>query len=223
MTTIETAKKLMADGWKAREKLDFELAEKFLTEAKTLFEHENDWYNVTECLNHLAYNEKLKAEQQVSKALAYNKEADSVSNAHNTKKAAVLRAQMSVETSAGLYEAGLAHAQEALKLTDTAQPRADILAHLALFQLRTAHLADAEKAILEAEKLFQEAPEQVQEPHKSIWWTKLLATKALIYFNKGNANEAKAIVETALEIANKNDLKARITELGNLKNSLFND
>jgi len=45
----------MEQGWRAREALDFDTAERLLNDAKALFEKSDDWFNVTECLNHLAY------------------------------------------------------------------------------------------------------------------------------------------------------------------------
>jgi tetratricopeptide (TPR) repeat protein len=204
---------LMEEGWKARENLDFNKAEKLLIEAKEMFEKVGDWFNVTEALNHLAYTEKLKAIHHNLKGMAYAKEAKRISEGHSTRKELVLRALMSLANSSGLYEQALRWGKECLKYFPGSASRADILSHIATFQLRTGYLAEAEKTINEAELLIDQGYEQEREPHRSIWKSKVLFTKALILFNKNTVREAKEYADRAYQIAKEQDLKTRQKEI----------
>ena len=100
-------------------------------------------------------------------------------------------------------------------------PKADILSHIATFQLRTGKLVDAEKTINEAELLMDNHLEEEQEPHRSIWRSKILATKGLILYNKGETESAKENLTNALDVAKKQNLKTRITEIETIM-ELFN-
>jgi len=213
MDEIKNSKKLMETGWKARENLEFKKAETLLNEAKTIFENEGDWFNVTETLNHLAYTEKLRAGNHNRKGMQYVKDAERIATEHSTKKALVLRTLMSLASSAGLFEQGLKWGDESLQYFTKPAIKADILSHIATFQLRTGMLAKAESTIDEAEELMKDTDNQVDEPHKSIWKTKILLTKALILYNKGSLNEAKVCVEKARKIAEEQNLKTRLKEI----------
>ena len=62
-------KQLMEEGWKAREDLHFEEAEKKLTQAKKLFEEQEDFYNASECLNHLSILKKMRGMELLREAV----------------------------------------------------------------------------------------------------------------------------------------------------------
>ncbi|MFA6982116.1 MAG: hypothetical protein WC243_03790 [Patescibacteria group bacterium] len=207
------AKQLMEEGWKAREGLEFETAEKLLNEAKVIFEQEGNWFDVTETLNHLAYSEKLKAIHHNLEGMKLAKEAGELATLHSTNKVLVLRALMSLANSAGLFEQALKWGYECLTLFDKPAPRADVLSHIATFQLRTGKLDEAEVTISEAETLLDEGFEGEREPHRSIWKSKILMTKALIMYNKGNLTEGKVCIEEALKIADTQNLKTRTEEI----------
>jgi len=128
-----------------------------------------------------------------------------------------LRTLMSLASSAGLFEQGLKWGNESLQHVTNPAMKADILSHIATLQLRTGMLSNAESTIDEAEKLIGDAEDHVDEPHRSIWKTKILSTKALILYNKGSLNEAKGYVEKALEIAEKQNLKTRIKTIKSIK------
>jgi len=221
MNKTQDPKKLMEAGWKARENLEFEKAKKLLSEAKTIFENEEDWFNVTETLNHLAYTEKLEAGTHNLKGMQYAKDAEKIALEHSVKKALILRALMSLANSTGLFEQGLKWGNESLEYFTNPVVRADILSHVATFQLRTGMLVKAEGTINEAEKLMENTDNHVDEPHKSIWKTKILLTKALILYNRNSLDEAKVYVERAGEIAEEQNLKTRITESNSIR-ELFN-
>ncbi len=212
----EDAKKIMEDGWKARENLEFDKAEELLSKALKIFETNEDWFNVTECLNHLAYTEKLRSVHHNLKGMDYAKKAEAVSIEHNTKKLLVLRALMSLANSAGLFEQALKWVNESLALQTKPLPQADLLSHKATFQLRTGKLLDAELTINEAEKLMESHIDEEQEPHRSIWKSKILATKGLILYNNNKTDEAKKYLKEALKIAKAQNLKTRISEINAL-------
>ncbi len=217
----ENAKNLMEEGWKARENLEFEKAEKLLNEAKALFETSGDWFNVTEATNHLAYTEKLKAVHHNLKGMRYAKDSEETAIEHSTKKVLVLRTLMSLANSAGLFEQALKWGYKCLSEFTKPLPKADILSHIATFQLRTGKLVDAEKTINDAELLMDNHLEEEQEPHRSIWRSKILATKGLILYNRGETESAKEYLKNALDVAKKHNLKTRITEIETIM-ELFN-
>src|SRR3989344_4952232 len=111
---IEEAKAKMEAGWKLREEWKFEEGEKLLHEAKEIFEEEGDWFNVTECLNHLAYCEKIKATQSSFKGFSLAKESLKVSEDHGTKRVLILRALISLVSSVGNFELAKKYTQEAI-------------------------------------------------------------------------------------------------------------
>lgn len=207
------AKELMEEGWKARESLEFEKAEKLLTQAKEAFEKQGDWFNVTEALNHLAYNEKLRAINHNQKGMKYAEESLDVAKRQGTKTELALRALMSLASSAGLFEQALKWAQKMLQTVTKTASRADILSHIATFQLRTGKLTEAEASVEEAEALMRQGFDDEREPHRSIWKSRLLATKGIILYNKGDLEGAKKCINEALEIATKQNIKTRIEEI----------
>jgi len=209
----EDAKKIMEEGWKARENLEFEKAEKLLNQAMALFEKNDDWFNVTEALNHLAYTEKLKAVHHNLKGMEYAKKSERIAKEHFTKKVLILRALMSLANSSGLFEQALKWGYECLEEFSKPLPRSDILSHIATFQLRTGKLSEAEKVINEAESLMEQHFDEENEPHRSIWKSKILATKGLILYNKDDIKGARKYLKEALDIAEKQDLKTRVAEI----------
>lgn len=211
-TNIQKAKDLMERGWKTREELNFDEAEPLLKEAKTIFEQEKDWFNVTECLNHLAILEKLRAVHHNLAGMRYAEEANKVATKNNTERKLVLRALMSLASSAGLFERALKWGQEAIPLFTKDTDRADILSHIANFQMRTGNISSALESIKEAELLMGKGYEDQREPHRSIWKSKILLTKALILYNNGNDTDAKKCFEEGYSIAKNQELKTRIAE-----------
>ena len=213
-------KKLMEEGWQARESLEFEKAEKLLTEAKILFEEAGDWFNVTEALNHLAYNEKLRAGQNNLKGITYAEEAKAVADKYNTKAELVFRALMSLASSAGFFEQALKWGEMCLDSVTTAAAKADILSHIAVFQLRTGKLKEAERTITKASTCMEDGFSLEREPHRSIWKSKILIAKALIFYNKGDFESVKKILVEARLVAEKQNLKARLAEIAEVSKLL---
>lgn len=203
----------MEKGWKAREDLKFKEAEKLLKEARKLFEQEKDWFNVTEAMNHLAYLKKTQSVHHNLEGLDISQEAAKVADKHNIKKLFVLRALMSLASSAGNFERALNYGMEALPLYKKPADRADILSHIATFQLRTGKMKEAQKTIKEAESLFKKGKKDVGEPHRTIWESKMMLTKAMIMYNKGSEKKSKKMAEKALGLAKKHGLKTRIKEI----------
>jgi tetratricopeptide (TPR) repeat protein len=210
------ASNLMEEGWKAREDLEFEKAEKLLTEAKELFEKVGDWFNVTEALNHLAYTQKLKAVRNNLEGMKYVDQARKIAVEHNIKVELVYRALMSLASSSGLFEQALEWAEKSLDYFTAPAAKADILSHIAIFQLRTGKLEKAEKTINQAESLMDQGFNLEREPHRSVWKSKMLATKALVLYNKGSLKEAKKYFGKAREVAEKQNLKLRLDEINAL-------
>lgn len=204
---------LMELGWKARENLEFDKAEELLKEALEMFEEAGDWFNVTEALNHLAYTQKLRAEQYNFQGNIYTKRSLGISKQHATKNTSVIRALMSLTSSAGLFEQALYWCRESLKQDLKPLPKADILSHLATFYLRTGDLNRAKEAINEAEQIMEDHESEVENPHRSIWKSRILLTKGIILFDSGDKEKSRAYLEKALETAKSQDLKSRIKEI----------
>lgn len=219
---ILKAKDLMEQGWKTREELKFDEAENLLNQAKDIFEEEGDWFNVSECINHLAILEKLKAVHHNLIGMRYAQEADKIARENETERKLVLRALMSLANSSGLFEQALKWGIEALPLFTKDTDRADILAHIATFQLRTGDTSKALTTIKEAEFLMEKGYEEQGEPHRSIWKSKILLTKALILFNNGELSDAKTCFNEGYSIAKDQKLKTRLAEAEALK-PLFDD
>ncbi|HOM77862.1 MAG TPA: hypothetical protein PLT50_01505 [bacterium] len=217
---MQNPKEIMEAGWKARENLEFEKAEKLLKKALELFKEKEDWFNVTECLNHLAYNEKLKAVQSNQRGLEFTKESIEIAKIHETKVSSVLRALISLSSSAGLFEQALKLTEQTLQEDLKPLPKADMLSHKATFLLRTGNLQKAKEVIEEAEKLWIKYELEENEPHRSIWKSRLLMTKGLILFNIGERETGLNTLKDALNLSKEQNLKARISEIETLLESL---
>ncbi len=213
MNEIETAKKMMEDGWKAREDLRFDEADKLLTDAKDIFEKNNDWYNVTECLNHLAYNDKLKAQKNLNFGLEKVTDALAISKEHSTKELSIYRAQMSVLSALGNFEESLKIAKKLLSLTTKPANQADILTHIATFELRTGKLNESQESLKMAASLLQNAWKEEREPHRSIWKTSILITESLVLYNLGKLDDSRNIANEALLLSQSQNLKTRINQV----------
>jgi len=210
---LEEAKKKMEEGWKARENLEFDKAEKLLLEAKEIFEKNEDWFNVTETLNHLSYNEKLKAVHSNLRGMKFAKNAEELAGKYTVKKGSILRALISLSSSAGLYEQALKYAKDALDQTVKPMSKADLLSHAAVFYLRTGNINSALDSINEAEELMKNHFEEEGEPQRSIWKSKVLATKGLILYNLNDLENAKQYMTEAYKLALKQNLKTRMAEI----------
>ncbi len=209
---IEDAKSLMEQGWKAREDYNFPLAEQLINKAKDIFVKLDDWYNVTECLNHLAYNDKLKSKQILEHGVLLTNQSLEISNSKKTKNGSAIRASVSLLSAQGNYEEALKLARELYKTLEKPSNKADILQHIATFELRSGKIQEAKKSIDEAEKLLQQGWETEKEPSRSIWKVALLLTRGLIFYNMGDIGKAKAAGKEALSIAIKENLKTRISQ-----------
>jgi len=210
------AKELMEQGWHARENLEFAKAEKLLTKAKALFEQAEDWFNVTECLNHLAYTQKLKAAQTTNAGLKFVEDALAIAKTKNTKDILIKRALVSLLDTVGEFEQALNDAQQLLENTTKPANKADILTHIAYFELRTGKLEKAHKTITAALTLIIEGWHTEKDPIRSVWKTRILLTQGLILYNKNKLTEAHASATEALQIAKAQDLKTRITQANDL-------
>ena len=212
---IEHAKKLMEEGWKAREALDFDTAEKLLTRAKETFTAEEDWFNLTEALNHLAYTKKLRGATYINEGFEIAQESINLARKYKVNLPSPLRAALSLANAIGNFELEIKYCQEAVALMKASMFKADLMSHLALCLLRTGKVDEAEKIVVEAEELFKKNWEEEREPHRSIWKCKMLRTKGLILYNKGNLAAAKKLGEEAKQLAVEKDLKVRIVEAEN--------
>ena len=209
---IDEAKALMERGWKLREDRKFEEGEKLLHEAKEIFEEEEDWFNVTECLNHLSYSEKIKAAQSSLKGLSLAKESLKISEDHKTKRLLVLRALISLASSVGNFELAKKYTQEAMLGFDESVAKADIMSHLATFELRTGHINEAKQTADQALALLEKHWDTEKEPHRSLWKCRALLAKAIILYNMGDSTQSKEIATEALKLATDGNLKSRIQE-----------
>ena len=216
----EKAKSLMEKGWKAREAHDFERSEKLLISAKKEFEELGDWFNVTECLNHLAYLHKSLALKEGQEGLELARESLRVAKEKGTKTASVFRALLSLLDSAGNFEEAKLYVKELMEKVKNVAVRGDAKSHLAKFTLRSGDKVNAKVLIEEAIKDINEGWELERMPHKAIWLTGALMTKALINFNSGNLKEAKKDLEKAEEFAKQSESKSRIYQVSELKRFL---
>jgi len=207
---------LMEEGWKARERLDFAKSEFLLNEAKSLFEELEDWHNVTECLNHLAYLYKVKAFNDIKKA------SDCVSNslrlcAQKKKDNTLsLRAASSIYKYAGEFEKAEKYLSEFIESQKNPAARGDMRGDLAYNYMRRGNLPKAKEEIELAIKELNEGWEKERMPHKMIWKTKLLMFKSLIFYNDGKIKDAKILAEQALALSKEHNLKMRTQEAQNL-------
>ena len=202
----------MEQGWKAREDFNFSLAEKLLTDAKAIFEKPDDWYNVTECLNHLAYTDKLKSKQMLEHGVSLANKSIEIAKTKQTKNGSAIRASISLLSAQGNYEEALKLARELFSALEKPANKADVLQHISTFQLRTGKVNDAKKSIDEAEKLLLEGWETEKEPSRSIWKVGLLLTRGLIFYNMGDVETAKEEGKEALNISTKEGLRTRVSQ-----------
>lgn len=214
-------KELMEEGWKLREILEFNKAEESLVQAKNGFENQEDWFNVTECLNHLSYNEKLKSKHAGFSAIRFAEESYQIAKKNNTKMVFCLRALLSASMGLGNYERSKIFAEELVSMTEKSASKGDFMRHLAECQLRTGDLISAEKTIEKSLELIDKGWEEEMDPQKSIWKTAALILKAIILYNKGNLEESKRTLQDAKDIAEKMNLKTRLAEISEAM-KLFN-
>lgn len=217
---IIRAKELMEKGWKAREDHHFEEAEKLLNEAKEIFENEKDWFNVTECLNHLSYNKKIQGEKLLLEGYELSKEALDTAKKYGTKTVLIYRSLLSLAMSLGMFEISSKYSKEFMEQMKSEADRADVLTHIAMINLRTGKINEAEKTIAEAKMLLDKNFETVTEPHRFIWKTKTLLAEALILLNQGNLDKASNIAQEALKIAKDNNLKTRVDQANQIITAL---
>jgi tetratricopeptide (TPR) repeat protein len=210
-------KELMNKGWKAREALEFDESKKLLEQAKNIFASEGDWYNVTECLNHLVYLHKLRAYHENIRGIELAEESASVAQKHGSKDGSVMRAKMSIFIASGNYEEALKVAEKLFaKYDKTEKPleNADVATHLAVCKLRTGDITGAQKYVENALIQLDNFWDKGTEPHRSIWKVSALLTKGLVLFNMGKKAEAEKCGNDALKLAKAKDLKTRITQAG---------
>jgi len=210
----------MERGWKTREEHNFEEAEKLLNEAKDIFEREGDWFNVTECLNHLAYNKKTQAQNMLTEGYALASESLKIAKEKGTKNVFANRAMLSLSDALGVYEEAINYAKETLETFGEIADRADILSHIATLELRAGDKEKAKETIEEADSLLEKTWDESKAPHIYIWKTRLLGAKALIEYDLGNIEVAKKLAEDGLQLAKEKELKTRVKQLEHLVNFL---
>ena len=206
---IKQAKDLMEQGWKAREALDFEKADELLNKAMQLFEKNADWFNVTECLNHLAYNEKVKAVHTLDSGIKLAEKSLKTAEENGTKKVLLLRALASLSEAVGNFEVAIKYAKEFVELMQKPEDKADMNAHIAFYLLRTGKPEEALELMNDSILILEKNESEVQEPHISIWLTNAMIKKGCILYDLGKLDEAKKIGEEALKIVKEKDLKTR--------------
>lgn len=222
-TEISNAKDLMEKGWQARENHEFEKAEELLTQAKSIFEREEDWFNVTECLNHLALSYKLQSIKLADKSVQTALASLETAKTNNTKTNLIYRNLMSAYDSAGNFEMALIYCEKCLE--DTSKPiiKGDLLSHKATYEMRIGKLNDAQTTIETALKLIEDGWQDEVEPHRSIWKCRSLLAKAIILFNANQIDKAKSAANEALQIAKSNNLKTRIEQAQNIVDLIYNE
>jgi tetratricopeptide (TPR) repeat protein len=209
---IEEALDLMEQGWNKREDLEFEKAEELLNKAYKIFHSEGDWFNSTEALNHMAYNDKLKAVKLLNKGLETAYSALSVSKEKSVKDELIYRAIISILSSLSRYEEALVYAKKILDRYESPASKADILSFIAMCELRTGNIEKAENTINESLMLLDEGWNDEREPHRSIWKCKILLTYGYILFNKDQKEKAMECGRQAHDLANSYALKTRAEE-----------
>jgi tetratricopeptide (TPR) repeat protein len=210
---INEAKKMMEEGWKAREALEFDTAERLLNSAKSLFENESDWYNVTECLNHLSYSEKLKAIHALKSGLDFARESLKIAQSNGTKEVGVHRALFTLLMTIGNYEKALGYIEKYSSLQKRPEDLADAQTHKALCQLRMGNAPEALNTIDTALITLNKNESNVADPHISLWLVAGMLKKVIILYDLHREEESKKLALQALEIAKSKDLKTRIVEI----------
>lgn len=214
MATTEEAKVLMEEGWQSRENHDFETAEEKLQTARTVFHDSGAYWEETEALNHLAYNEKLQAMQHAQKALDLAMESVEIAEEKGTEAGSAYRAVVSTAESLGLFETALTYANKMLEATTKAAIKGDLLSHIATLEMRTGKLDQAKDTIEQAIALIQDGWESEREPHRTIWHLRALIANALITYNRGNRDGALEILENAkTRVEGREDVKSRVQQI----------
>ncbi|MBD3365928.1 hypothetical protein GF360_01140 [candidate division WWE3 bacterium] len=210
--TAMTSKEKMEKGWKAREAHEFEEAEKLLREALEEFQEKEDWFNATECLNHLAYLKKIQSKLAAEEGFSLAKQGLELAEKHGSKKVHVYRSLRSLSDEQGRFEKALEYAEKCLEGYENPMSRADMQSHIALYKMRTGRLEDAKELAEQALTTLETHWEEEREPHRSIWKTSALLVLGLIAYNGGFLDQAHDYGEEALELAEKADSKTRILQ-----------
>jgi tetratricopeptide (TPR) repeat protein len=215
---MQDAKQIMEQGWKARELLDFVTAENLLNQAKEIFKQNEDWFNYTECLNHLAYTKKLKAAAELDEGLILVEEAKQVASEKLTKDTLVLRAEISLLEAKGNFEKAKIIAQKLLETAQKPEVKADALSHLSTFNLRTGNIVEAEELINEAVTQMAMSTVIADDQVINIWRCRLALAQSIIAFNKNDISKALQFANQAKEIAEANALKPRLKQVETILN-----
>ena len=203
----------MEAGWKARENYEFVRSEELLNKAKTLFEEQGDFHNVTECLNHLAYLRKTQSFVLAKEAEKFAAESLTLASNKSLDPTLSHRANASVLKYAGEFEKAESHVKSVIEgMKTNSAARGDMQADLALILMRRGQINNALKEIELASKELEEGWEAERMPHKMIWKVKLLLTWSLIDYNLGKIEEGKNKALEAKKLAEENDLKMRLEE-----------
>ncbi|MCX6784210.1 MAG: hypothetical protein NT141_04090 [candidate division WWE3 bacterium] len=204
---------LMEDGWKARENYEFKQSEKLLTVAKSLFEKQKDWQNVTECLNHLAYLRQMQAFDLLVQGRKFAAESLTVARKESVDQALPNRANQTILRWLGEFEQADEFAKVLVNSINTnSAARAEARGSLALILMRTGKINEAKNEIELAFRELDEGWEKERMPHKMIWKTKLLIIASLIDYNLGNKKDAKIRAAKALALSKEHNLKMRLAE-----------
>ncbi|PIR43318.1 hypothetical protein COV24_03270 [candidate division WWE3 bacterium CG10_big_fil_rev_8_21_14_0_10_32_10] len=213
MENISDPKQLMEQGWKARENLEFEKAEQLLNTAKKMFEEQKDFYNISECLNHLSILKKMQGGILIQKSVELAEESLKINEEHNTKAILSHRALASSLKTLGAFEQAEKHINTVVEdMKENSAARADMRADLALNFLRRGNIQNATEQIELAKKELEEGWEAERMPHKMIWKTKILMYQSLVEYNKGNKEKSKEWAVEAQKLAKEYNLKTRLKE-----------
>ncbi len=210
--TPEQAKELMQKAVIERESFNFDTAEQMLNTAKIAFTEQNDLYNVSECLNHLAYSKKLRAKQILSEGHALAKESFELTSNNNLKQQSSLRCLISLLTPQERYEEELKVCNKLLELTSRPANKGDVLQHIAYSLLRTGKITEANLTIAQSLKMIEEGAKSEPESAINVWKSSSLITKALIEYNLGEIENAKKSAEEALKVAKSSVSKMRVKQ-----------
>lgn len=221
MDKIDIAKYLMEEGWKAREALEFDKAEILLNEARKEFEALNDYSNVTECLNHLAYLYKLKAYWSGKKAVEYAKRSLETAKEKNAKTILSIRAVVSTLKYTGNFEEAYPYIKSFIDSQENVAAKGDVEADFAFTTMRMGYPDEALKIINDSISHIEEGWEMERMPHKAIWMSKAYLFRGLINYNLGKKDEAKKDYNQALKYAKDADNKTRLAEAEDLKRLLL--
>ena len=210
-------KQLMEEGWKSRENLNFEQAEKKLTKAKKLFEEQEDFYNASECLNHLSILKKMRGMELLREAVRLGLESLKLNEEKGNKTILSKRAVASSLKTLGEFEKAEKYIKAVVEnMKENSTARSEMRTDLAFNLMRRGKINEAKEQIELAQKELEEGWENERFPHKVIWKTKLLNYRSLIEYNLGNIDIAKELAEEMHKLAKENDLKTRLEEAKSL-------